>query len=145
MAEGVRALYRFQIPGEPVAKGRPRARVLPSGHAGVYTPKRTASFEQKVRDCALAAGICEPLEGALQVHVVAHWEWPRSKWRKREPLRPCWRGDGPDADNVAKAICDALNGVAYLDDRQVARLVVEKHRAAQGEPARTVVVIETLG
>lgn len=32
----------------------------------------------------------------------------------------------PDADNVAKAICDALNGQAYRDDAQIAALYVRK-------------------
>lgn len=32
----------------------------------------------------------------------------------------------PDADNIAKTICDALNGVAYDDDKQIAWLSVYK-------------------
>jgi Holliday junction resolvase RusA-like endonuclease len=32
----------------------------------------------------------------------------------------------PDLDNIAKAILDALNGVAWHDDSQVVELIVEK-------------------
>lgn len=32
----------------------------------------------------------------------------------------------PDTDNIAKSILDSLNGIAYLDDKQVIRLTVEK-------------------
>ena len=32
----------------------------------------------------------------------------------------------PDADNLAKFICDAINGVVYADDRQIARVRVTK-------------------
>lgn len=32
----------------------------------------------------------------------------------------------PDADNIAKVVCDALNGVAYKDDTQVCSLTVIK-------------------
>ena len=32
----------------------------------------------------------------------------------------------PDADNLAKFICDAINGVVYNDDRQIARIRVTK-------------------
>jgi len=32
----------------------------------------------------------------------------------------------PDGDNIAKVICDALNGVAYEDDTQIVKLVVSK-------------------
>ena len=33
-----------------------------------------------------------------------------------------------DADNLAKAILDALNGLAYKDDSQIVRLTVEKYQ-----------------
>ena len=32
----------------------------------------------------------------------------------------------PDTDNIAKSILDSLNGIAYKDDKQVIRLIVEK-------------------
>ena len=31
-----------------------------------------------------------------------------------------------DADNIAKAVCDALNGIAYKDDKQIVSLTVLK-------------------
>jgi Holliday junction resolvase RusA-like endonuclease len=42
-------------------------------------------------------------------------------------------------DNVAKGILDSLNGVAWADDRQVGKLVVEK---SYGEEPRTTVRIQ---
>lgn len=33
----------------------------------------------------------------------------------------------PDCDNVAKIICDALNGCAYKDDAQIVRCTVVKY------------------
>lgn len=37
-------------------------------------------------------------------------------------------GDPPhlDLDNLAKALCDALTGFVYVDDSQIARLLVER-------------------
>ena len=35
----------------------------------------------------------------------------------------------PDADNVIKIITDALNGIAYDDDRQIVALMFEKFYA----------------
>ena len=32
----------------------------------------------------------------------------------------------PDCDNIAKVVCDALNGLAYHDDNQVTNLTVAK-------------------
>ncbi|RGS43528.1 RusA family crossover junction endodeoxyribonuclease [Coprococcus eutactus] len=39
---------------------------------------------------------------------------------KIRPLKKC------DADNIAKIICDGLNGIAYPDDKQITSLSVEK-------------------
>ena len=38
----------------------------------------------------------------------------------------------PDTDNIAKAVCDALNGVAYHDDKQITSLTVDKVWAEDG-------------
>lgn len=32
----------------------------------------------------------------------------------------------PDTDNIAKSILDSLNGIAYLDDKQVTDLRIRK-------------------
>jgi Holliday junction resolvase RusA-like endonuclease len=48
----------------------------------------------------------------------------------------------PDLDNVAKAILDACNGIAYVDDKQVARLTVSK--AYSTEPGVEVYMHEVL-
>ena len=38
----------------------------------------------------------------------------------------------PDCDNIAKAVLDALNGLAYKDDSQVTELTVRKLYAEEG-------------
>lgn len=43
----------------------------------------------------------------------------------------------PDADNIAKAVLDGLNGVAYQDDGQVTELKVLKHDRGYEEPDAT--------
>ena len=49
----------------------------------------------------------------------------------------------PDADNIAKVICDALNGVAYGDDAQICKLCVSKrYQAVEGSTPYTVVEVE---
>jgi Holliday junction resolvase RusA-like endonuclease len=46
-------------------------------------------------------------------------------------VQPCEDPANPklrrgDIDNYCKLICDALNGVAWKDDRQIARILVVK-------------------
>ena len=36
------------------------------------------------------------------------------------------RSPAADVDNCAKAICDALNGIVYFDDSQIAELIVRR-------------------
>jgi Holliday junction resolvase RusA-like endonuclease len=66
-------------------------------------------------------------------------------WSKRRQLAAL-SGDEvpgkPDLDNVAKAILDACNGIAYVDDKQVARLTVSK--AYSTEPGVEVYMHEVL-
>ena len=38
-------------------------------------------------------------------------------------LKPCKK---PDADNIAKVVSDALNGIVYEDDSQICDLNVKK-------------------
>lgn len=56
------------------------------------------------------------IEGAVSVHLVLH---PKTKKNgEASKIRM-------DLDACAKATLDALNGVAYRDDKQIERLLVE--------------------
>lgn len=119
----------FMIPGEPTGKGRPR--FTRSGHA--YTPEKTASYEQAVRQAYRAEfPDTEPIPAGVPVAVkiIAGYGIPKSTSKVKAErmlageIRPTKK---PDADNVAKAICDALNGLAYHDDSQITMLCVSKH------------------
>lgn len=113
----------FVIEGEPVAKGRPR--FTTTGRA--YTPKRTADYEKKVRQAY--NGEMFPEDIPLSVHIDAYMAIPKSvSKRVHEEMRKGFKRPlkKPDGDNIAKAICDALNGKAYVDDKQVVHLSVSK-------------------
>ena len=119
----------FTIPGKPVAKGRPRF-ARRGKFVSTYTPEATVRFEDSVALYAREAG-ARPVEDApVVLDVVAVWAWPSSvsKIRRARLLEEAYREAGsglvpkttkPDADNVAKAVGDALEGVAYVRDGQV--------------------------
>ena len=56
-------------------------------------------------------------------------EIPQSKSKKQKEkmitgeIKPIVK---PDVDNVAKSILDALNGIIYLDDKQIIELNIKK-------------------
>lgn len=127
--------WALEIPGAPVAKGRPRM----ARQGTAYTPAKTRRYEDVVRQLAAAAR--PPLfEGPVRVTVIATIEPPRS-WSKRKTAahlgRPhCQR---PDADNLAKAVTDALNRIVWHDDAQIWSLTVRKE---WGRPARVTVLVD---
>ncbi len=71
----------------------------------------------------------ELLDGALSAVVRAHVAIPASMSKKRREealsgaLRPVTR---PDIDNYVKTL-DALNGIVFRDDSQIAQLIASKH------------------
>lgn len=128
----------IRINGEPRGKQRPR--FTKQGRA--YTPKETRQYEQEIREAALKAAAIQQYTkpGAdcpVQVRITSHCAIPKS-WgkKKREAaqqgkIRPAVK---PDADNIGKQFCDALNEIAYHDDKQVVELLVSKRYASDGEP-----------
>jgi Holliday junction resolvase RusA-like endonuclease len=134
--------YSFVIPGEPVAKGRPRF-VRAGKFVRTYTPDKSARFEQLVKLEAQNAGV-ELIEGPVSIHVIAKWPM-KGQPRKKNPRPGEWKTTRPDLDNLLKAVLDGLNGVAFADDAQVVRAVVEKHHASQGQAAQTIIEIEEAG
>ena len=115
----------FTIPGAPQGKERPR--FTKNGIA--YTPARTKEYEKLVSWAYKTAAHGVMLSGPVRAKIVAVYKIPHS-WSKRKQaeaeemsLLPLTR---PDLDNVAKAVLDALNGIAYKDDSSVVDLRISK-------------------
>jgi Holliday junction resolvase RusA-like endonuclease len=124
----VSAAIYFVVPGQPVGKGRPRASSR-GGFVRMYTDSKTTSYEAVIsKQARHAMGQWEVLTTPISMRVIAFYGIPVS-WSKRKQQQAI-SGQlipgKPDLDNVAKAVLDALNGVIYLDDKQVVRLVAEK-------------------
>ena len=138
--KGRKSLY-VDIPGEPFAKQRPRART--GGFITVYTPRETKEYEKKVRRYYYQTyNNNHILEGSLSVDVEGIFTVPKSisKIKQQQML------DGeidhikkPDCDNMAKVCLDALNGIAYYDDAQINKLNISKR---YGEEAKCKIIIK---
>lgn len=115
---------RFTIHAVPTGKARPRV----TSH-GTYTPRKTREFEELVRlEYRLNGG--EHFGGdPVAVYITAGFAIPNGAARYKIPAMLAGKIEPtkkPDADNIAKAICDALNGIAYDDDAQITELHVRK-------------------
>ena len=118
-------MIKLVIPGEPVAKGRPRVTKW-----GTYTPEKTKNYETLVKELFYIKHGQTLLEGPLKMKVQAYFTIPKSTSKKKKELmktgelRPTKK---PDLDNILKIIGDALNEIAYQDDKQIISASIEKY------------------
>lgn len=139
------------IPGPPQGKARARTFYNPRlGKHQSVTPGNTVLYENLIKTCYLRAheGESYPEGAALQVIIYAYYEIPKSMSKKDRlavmdgKLFPTKK---PDADNIGKVVCDALNGLAYHDDKQIVDLhVMKRYAGASGEPYVAVTIKPTI-
>lgn len=103
------------MPHKPIAKGRPRL-----GRRGrVFTPQRTLEAE-----AAIASSWDGPkFEGPVKLHVTFRYDEMVVTVEKYPEGTSRLRGD---VDNYLKTVMDGLNGVAWIDDKQVLFVEAEK-------------------
>jgi Holliday junction resolvase RusA-like endonuclease len=116
----------FFVSGKPVPQPRPRITVR-GRHGVAYVPKGHPihAWRAKVRERMLEIIAPEILpfgNVGLNVTMIFHMVKPKSN-RQQRPI------GRPDLDNLAKAVLDAGNGVAWRDDSQVTDLGVRKRWA----------------
>ena len=117
MMGGQGCIYRVPI------KRRPR---FANGKA--YVDKATKADEAAVR----AAYRGPKFQGPVQVRIFVFKPLKSVREDQWHPFI-----EKPDVDNVAKAVLDGLNGVAYEDDAQVTDLHVMKQDRGYEEPDAT--------
>lgn len=156
---------RFEVPGDPQGKGRPRAFAIKkgarAGQVAMHTPAKTRTYEGLIRSAAIDALVRRnylalPVQGVYDTPTGPWWSkptlltitaycpvpdsWPA--WKRAEALdgriRPTTK---PDLDNVEKAIADALNGVVWQDD---ARVCSVRKRKLYGERPRIEIEVDLL-
>lgn len=129
-------MITFFVEGKPQAKAR--ARVVRNRHTGKvhsYTPEKTAAYEDLIRWSYKAAGGEYMGEKLLEAEIQAFYPIPKSTTKKarlaimQEDIRPQTK---PDCDNIIKVVLDALNGVAYYDDKQVVCVSCNKYYGDMG-------------
>jgi Holliday junction resolvase RusA-like endonuclease len=123
----------FTVPGEPVAKQRPRVT-----RRGTFTPRKTLEAEARIgwsyREAARSSGQASARPSG-PASVPADLDG-----QARYSVSMVFRCAGPrkDIDNLVKTVLDGLNGVAWLDDGQVSILHAER---LEGGPPHTTVRI----
>lgn len=129
----------FTVLGVPHAKRRPRFQRM-GRFVRVYS--LDGKLEGDLAKLVRATWCNPPLEGPISLSLVYYLPIPKHTAKKRlAALEGAYQVRKPDADNYAKFTMDALNGLLYQDDRQVAVLRIEKRYSAT---PRTEITIKTL-
>lgn len=117
-------------------KGKVKAKQsVKFGRNGIkYTPKDMVEYANLVRMGFINAypnwHACNFENKPLKVEINVFMSVPKSYSKKKTEqalnngIRPTVK---PDCDNIAKNINDALNGIAYPDDKQIVSLTVNKY------------------
>lgn len=79
--------------------------------------REAIAYRAEVQAQAVGAGIGQPLTGHVHVEMAYHPRRPK-KYTPGQPVRSL------DLDNTLKVLIDALNGIAWLDDKQITHLSI---------------------
>ncbi len=130
----------FSVPGQPRGQARPRFARIGRG-VRTYKPKKDVQRENLVAMRYLeAAGNIAPHTGPIRLDVLAVSVPPKS-WSRKRREEERYKTSRPDADNIGKLVADGLNEIAWRDDAQIVRLLVEK---VFGDRDEVIVCIERI-
>jgi Holliday junction resolvase RusA-like endonuclease len=132
---------RFTVPGPPVPQPRPKISTI-GGRGRAYVPASHPihTYRQAVAIMAKSAGATPTTAAPLTLEIELVMVRPQSHYKANGELNQRTALPVPpgDCSNYQKGIEDALNGVAWVDDVQVGKTVVQK---SYGTEARTTVRI----
>ena len=104
-----------EVPGNPIGKGRARGTAV-GGYVRMYTPKKTADWESGAAMVLGAYWRRAPLEGCLEVEIMAMSARPKRLLRRKDPDGLMWKPSKPDSDNIEKSTWDALVKAGVIRD-----------------------------
>ena len=124
--------YTFEVEGRVKPKQSTKFAKI-GNFVRTYTPSDVKSYSNWVRLCFKGAyPDFKPLDGAVKLLIEVNFIIPKSYSKKKvqmiEEGYTCPTVK-PDCDNICKQIADSLNGLAWLDDKQIVNLEVRKRFA----------------
>jgi Holliday junction resolvase RusA-like endonuclease len=118
---------------EPVAKGRPRSRVI-AGHVQTYTPVKTRNAEAEIQ-ALIRIEVMQ--QGQFDAGVPLKLEATFYRARpKHLPKRVTYPVQKPDTDNYCKLLVDALEKYVFDNDSQICTMVTRKRFCLPGQVPR---------
>ena len=123
-------MSQFFVKGIPTKR---RPRFTKQGRA--YTDAKTKAEEKEIASKYKGA----KLRGCVSVRVDIYPKLPKNTPKKLNNI-PAMKK--PDVDNVLKVVMDALQGIAYEDDKQVTDAHVVRHQMQRSDWDYIVVTVK---
>lgn len=125
-------IITFEVDGEVRGKMRPRFSTV-HGYAQTYSAPKEVAYENWVKLCYQREAQAKHFKGfedkPIFMSIIIEKAVPKSTSKKRRKMmldNEIPNVSKPDIDNVVKTIMDALNKIAYNDDKQVVEIHVSK-------------------
>lgn len=136
----------FRVESIPVAQPRQRSAFI-GGHIRNYTPAKSHvnAFKAHVAYAAKQVYNDKPLDVPLSLTLEFVFPRPESMMYKKKLMPREPKACKPDFDNLAKSVCDALNGLLWRDDSLVCEAKITKWIASGDEQPHVFIMIEPLG
>lgn len=124
---------RLYVPGPPQPWRRTRLNVR-GGRVVAFHDRQSDTYADLIRWAWREAGSPTFGDQPVALTVTCMFPRPASHFTRKGALSAAGRRavlpSRADVDNLAKAVMDALNGLAWADDRQIVDLNVTKEWAA---------------
>jgi len=134
-------LYSIFVPGEPKGQPRPRAFAF-HGKARVYDPGTAEHWKSQI--ATACPGFTSTIAYPVYVDLTFWMPRPKAHFNKHglKADAPWKYAKKPDADNLAKAVLDALTTLGvWQDDAQVYALFVVKQYASADNKTGCLILI----
>ncbi len=140
-------MIKITVNGTPIAKARPRF-FRKKNFVGTYNPQETEEGRFLAEAIVqVRAQIDKPLSGPLCLYLCCLFRRPKSHYGtgknsgKLKPSAPKFCTNKKDFDNLAKFYTDALNGIAYIDDKQIINATIDKQYADFDEEEHILIMV----
>lgn len=138
-------MIRLVIPGNPIAKKRPRF-ARRGKFVTTYNPQETEEGRFAIQAIQQIAhqDPGEPISGPISLRTRFDMPIPKSTSKKRATAMLCGNENHvkkPDLDNLLKFVKDCLNRIAWKDDSQVC--MIEAYKRYSEHP-KTIIEIEEI-
>lgn len=145
----------FFVAGVPMPKGSmnsfisPRTKKIVTLHGTKESRPRFATWNTDIKAAALTAlrpcGWSLVIDKPVEVYATFAMPRPKSHYRKNGELNTNavkWHAKKPDVDKLVRTVLDAIAGIAFYDDNQVAVIRAYKEYSQRPGVHITVRVIE---